>query len=186
MIRRMAFIAPAVGLVALLLSWGRPHPSATTPSVSPAPTDPARTPIPMLPPQLQHQRLDLRRHLMRTRHRPMRPIRQALEPIGLIPPQPGVKGLPRDTHPRRYILDRPTLRQDSQNRLIPLLRHTDLPHTRECQESTDTTVKHQPKQRKASTEHQTSSINRSKTLQVEPPWGVEPQTYALRVRCSTN
>ena len=21
---------------------------------------------------------------------------------------------------------------------------------------------------------------------VEPPWGVEPQTYALRVRCSTN
>jgi hypothetical protein len=40
----------------------------------------------------------------------------------------------------------------------------------ECQESTDVPVNHQPEHRHASTEHQMSSINRSRTAVLWAPW----------------
>jgi hypothetical protein len=51
---------------------------------------------------------------------------------------------------------------------------------RECQGSTGTGVNHQPEPGQASTGTAMSTIKRSNTSEVEPPWGIEPQTYALR------
>jgi hypothetical protein len=49
------------------------------------------------PPHLQHLRLDLRAHLMRAAGRPVRPVRQPLQPTRLIPGQPGMHALPGNT-----------------------------------------------------------------------------------------
>lgn len=53
---------------------------------------------------------------------------------------------------------------------------------RECQESAEVAVNHQPKTCKASAEAQLSGINRGNTSDSEPPIGIEPMTYALRER----
>jgi hypothetical protein len=60
--------------------------------------DPLRAPLRMRAPQLTHQRLDLRRRLMRTRPRPLRTIRQTGETAIAIPGQPRVHRLARHTH----------------------------------------------------------------------------------------
>jgi hypothetical protein len=70
----------------------------------------SRTPRRMLPPRLQHRRLHLRRHLLRRRPRPMRPVDQTLQSRRLIPGQPGMKRLPRHTHRSRGLVTvRPSL-----------------------------------------------------------------------------
>ena len=52
---------------------------------------------------------------------------------------------------------------------------------RECQGSAEVTVNHQPKLCKASAEVEKSSLSRRNTTISEPPRGIEPRTYALRV-----
>ena len=116
------------------------------------------------PPQLQHRRLDRGRHLMRTRPRPVRPIRQPLQTLGLIPGQPRMHRLARP--PRTWPATSVTVSPSADHRqhgLIPLLGHAQLPHHRECQQSAEVAVNHQPKQCQPSTEGRTSPIRRSNT-----------------------
>jgi hypothetical protein len=48
-------------------------------------------------------------------------------------------------HRSRHVLDRLALTDHRQHGAIPLLSHAQLPHARECQESTEVGVNHQPK-----------------------------------------
>ncbi len=105
---------------------------------------PPRTPRRMRPAQLRQRHLDLGRHLMRTRPRPMRPITQVVEPAGFVLRQPRMQRLTRHPQPGRHLRHRAPLGDHRQHRLIPLLAHTHLPHGNECQESAETAVKHQP------------------------------------------
>ena len=75
----------------------RPGPGSGRPPTPRAPAapragqldrDPPRPPIRMRPAHLQHPRLHLRRHLMRARRRPVRPVAKPLQALGLIPGQP--------------------------------------------------------------------------------------------------
>lgn len=117
------------------------HPTHSAPA--PPPPWPARTPTGaaptrMRPPQPRDQHLHLCRHLMRTRPRPMRPIPQPLDPTSLVLPQPVMNRLPRHPEPGRHIGHGLTIGKNRPNRLIPLLSHTDLPHSGECHRSTET------------------------------------------------
>lgn len=98
---------------------------------------PPRTPIRPRPPQLQHRRLHLGRHLMRTTLGPMRPIREPLQASGLVTGQPRMQRLPRHPDLARHLRNRQPVTDDGQHRLIPLLGHADLPHKG--------SVKNQPK-----------------------------------------
>jgi HTH-like domain len=89
---------------------------------------PPRPPRRMSPPQPRDHHLHISRHLMRTRPRPMRPIPQALDPAGLVLPQPIMNSLPRNPEPGRHIGHSLTIGENRPNRVIPLLSHTDLPH----------------------------------------------------------
>jgi hypothetical protein len=64
---------------------------------------------------------------------------------------------------RRHFRHGPALREHLENRPIPLLSHAQLPHAKECQESAEVAVNHQPKTCNPSTEDRTSRINRSHT-----------------------
>ena len=120
-----------------------------------------------------------RRHLMRTRPRPMRPVRQPLQPAGLIPAT--ATHAPSAGSPRTAAATSVTvtpIRDHRQHRLIPLLGHAQLPHRRERQGSAEVAVNHQPKHCQASPEadvkHQPkqhiSSVGRV---------GLEPTTQGL-------
>ena len=86
-----------------------------------------RTPPPMLPAQLQHQRLDIRRHLRRRRPRSMRMILQARQALSLVPGKPRMHALPRHPEPASHLNDRAPIGDHRQNGLITLLRHSQLP-----------------------------------------------------------
>ncbi len=90
--------------------------------------DPPRTPPRMHPPQLQHRRLHHGRHLMRTRHRPMRAIHQTLEARGLIPGLPRADRLPRHPDLSGDVRHRRTRPDHREHRVISLLGHAQLPH----------------------------------------------------------
>jgi hypothetical protein len=127
--------------------------------------DPPRPPIPILTTQLEHHHLDLGRHLMRARTRPMRPVEQTLQPVRLIAGQPAMQRLPRHPGLIRRRLHIQTVGDHRQHRLIPLLNHRKLPHAEgvsrisrnRCQPSAETpssinrrrSAKHQPKQYRA-------------------------------------
>lgn len=128
-----------------------------------APEPPPRPPQRMPPPRLQHSDLHRRRHLTRTRHRPVRTVRQPLQPARLVPGQPPMQCLPRDTPRRGDLGDRAAIADDRQHSPVPLLSHTHLPHTRERQRSADIPVNHQPKHRQPSAEARSSTIRRSRT-----------------------
>jgi hypothetical protein len=81
-------------------------------------------------PQLHEPDLHPRIHLMRTRPGPIRPIGQPVQPARGIPAQPGMQPLPRHPDLRRHIGHRQAVLHDSQDRLITLLDHGELPeHT---------------------------------------------------------
>jgi hypothetical protein len=48
-------------------------------------------------------------------------------------------------HAMVHLRDRAQLRDHLENRPIPLLSHAELPHARECQESAEGAVNHQPR-----------------------------------------
>jgi hypothetical protein len=100
--------------------------------------DPPRTPPRMRPTHLQDPGLDLTRHLVRTRGRTSRPGLQPSQPRVLIPTQPRMDRLPRDTPPLRDLRDRPAIGEHRHHRLILLLLHAQL-HEHEP------SVKNQPK-----------------------------------------
>ena len=120
--------------------------------------DPPRTPRRMQPTHLQHPDLDHGRHLMRTRPRPVRPIRQPLQTAGLVPASHACS-VCRDTPTR----PRPPMTVTAIARSPPAPPDTaapprSSPSSRECQGSAEAAVKHQPKHCQASTEARTSSI----------------------------
>jgi hypothetical protein len=90
--------------------------------------DPPRPPRRMQPPQLEHRRLDQRRHLMRTRPRPVRPIRQPRQTVGLIPADPGMQRLPGHAPLLRRSGHVMPIGDHRQHRPIALLGHAHLPH----------------------------------------------------------
>jgi hypothetical protein len=90
--------------------------------------DPPRAPRPMHPAQLEHRRLDQRRHLMRARSRPARPIRQRLQPTGLIAAQPAMQRLPGHAPLLGHRGHLMPLGDHRQHRQIALLGHAQLPH----------------------------------------------------------
>ena len=124
---------------------------------------PPRPPVRPRTPQLQQRGLDLGRHLMRTRPRPMRPVHQPFQTLSLIPRPPGMHRLPRHPGLLRSLRHTQPVGDHRQHGLIPLLSHAHLPHGIERQGSTGATVKHQPKQCHPSTEAKTSNISRSHT-----------------------
>jgi hypothetical protein len=81
---------------------------------------PDRPPPRMLTPKLTHQRLDLRSQLMRTRPRPLRPVRQPAQPVAAIAPQPRMHALPQHPTPLSDLGHRHP-RLDLQHGSIPLL-----------------------------------------------------------------
>ena len=82
---------------------------------------------------------------MRAMRRPRRPIAQALQAVTLIAGQPAVHRLPTHAPLACHLTHRPTVRNDRQNRFVPLLAHAHLPHGRgvsrryrsSCSESTE-------------------------------------------------
>ncbi len=90
----------------------------------------------------------------------MRSIAQLLQPTRLVSRQPTVHRL--QAHPPfcGHLGDRPALADHSEDCLVPLFRHDQLPHVRECQESAETGVKHHPKPCQGSAGTPFSSISR--------------------------
>jgi hypothetical protein len=90
------------------------------------PHDPRRPPRRMLPAHRHDRRLHQRRHLMRTRLRLRRPVRQPRQTAVVgIPPQPFMHRLPSDPIPPRDLGDRRAF-QYLEHRPIPLLHDTQL------------------------------------------------------------
>jgi hypothetical protein len=93
---------------------------------------PARTPPLVIQAQLQHPRLHLGVHLVRTRPRPARPVGQVRHPTRRrIPPQPPMQRLPRNPEPGRHLRHSRAVVEDLHHRPIPLLHHSQLHQHRE-------------------------------------------------------
>src|SRR5579863_968184 len=71
--------------------------------------------------------------------------------------------LPADPPIRGHLSDRLAVRDHCQDRLVPLLRHAECPHVRECQASPGTGVKHHPELCKGSAGYVLSRISRIST-----------------------
>ncbi len=126
-------------------------------------TQPPRTPRRMRQPQLHQRDLNRRRHLMRTRTRTMRTVPKTSQPAGLVLGQPRMHGLTRHPEPGRHARHCLAVGDHRPHGLIPLLSHRQLPHERECHQSTEVAVTHQPKHCHQSTEGRMASISRSNT-----------------------
>lgn len=87
--------------------------------------DPSRALPRMMPAQLTHQRLHLRRRLMRTTQRPPRPVLQTGETHLGIPGQPGMNRLPGHPNPGRHLNHR-FAGLHGEDRPIPLLNDRQL------------------------------------------------------------
>jgi hypothetical protein len=117
-------------------------------------------------PQLNQRDLDHHRHLMRTRTRHMRPIRQTLQPTRLITGQPPMHRLARHPEPGRHTRHRLAVGDHRPDGLIPLLSHRHLPHEpgvspisrSSCHPSTETLL---PLNRSPVGRHQPKSYNRT-------------------------
>jgi hypothetical protein len=96
------------------------------------------------PPELEHHRLQLRRHLVRARHGSVRPVPRCLQTPGLIPRQPRVRGLPAHPPFGGHLADGLARTDDRKDCPVSLLGHAQFPHVRECQASTEVGVKPQP------------------------------------------
>ena len=142
---------------------------ADTAAAARARTGSAAAPNTVLTPQLEHHAPRPRQHLMRTRPRPMRPVTQTLQAVGLVSASQACS-VCRDTPTfSATCLPSEPVGDHRQHRLIALLSHRKLPHARECQGSAEIGVKHQPKHCQASPEDDLSSISRSNTCPLVPP-----------------
>ncbi len=91
-------------------------------------TEPDRplTPTRLHPSQLDNPRLDLDRHLMRTRQRLRRPIRQTSQTIGRVTAQPSMHRLARHDTTKRHVSDRRKVVDHLQHSCITLLHKPQL------------------------------------------------------------
>gem|GEM_PF-5621124 len=88
--------------------------------------DRPRTPPRIRPAQLHDPRFDFGRHLMRTRQRLLRPIRQTRQTFGRVATQPSMHCLARHTEADRNIGDRCSLVHHLEHRLITQLHKPQL------------------------------------------------------------
>jgi hypothetical protein len=94
---------------------------------------PAWTPVRVATTGFEHPDLDGRIHLMRTTGWSMGAIGEPAEPLILIPPQPPVHRLARDSEAPRDLHHRNAITDHREHRLIPLFHDTQLhQHAREC------------------------------------------------------
>ncbi len=95
--------------------------------------EPARTPVGVAPPGLEHPDLGRRIHLMRAPRRSVGPVREPAEPLGLIPAEPPVHRLARHAEAIRHLDHRNTVTDHREHCLIPLFHDAQLhQHAREC------------------------------------------------------
>jgi hypothetical protein len=87
-------------------------------------------------------------------------VAQRLQTTRFIPGQPGVQCLPAYPPFLGHLGDRPALADDCEDCLVSLFRHAQFPHVRECQESAETAVNHQPNSCQGSAESRLSGISR--------------------------
>src|SRR4029077_7606979 len=140
---------------------------------------------------LEHHRLHGRWHLMRALSRPVRPIVQAFESVALITHQPPVHRSPGHAPVRGHLAHCPTIANNRQDRLVPLLSHAHLPHARERDKSPEVGVTHQPKLCDASAEGLLGPVSRTCTIwwlgrkdsNLQPS---DPESAALPLRHSPN
>lgn len=125
-------------------------------------------------------------HLMGTRDRTTRARLQTSQALILIAAQPRMDRLPRDTPTLGDLTDRHTLSQHRQRRLVLLLLHAELPDH-------EGVSRRNRSHRQATTEplhsrNPSHSVKEDPGLysDVEPPVGIEPTTYSLRVNRSTD
>ena len=140
-------------------------------------------------------------HLMRTRPRPMRPIRQAppARPAAYRANHACTVCRVTRTFAATSVTEHAVL-DHRQHRLIPLLRHAQLPQhrptpsgSRESREERRQGVKPQPRRCQPSAET-VSTLSRCPIRQgsaeithtIEPTRGLEPRTARLQVECATN
>ncbi len=134
--------------------------NATAPQLT---DDAARSPVRLPAPQLEDRRLHRRGHLIGTRRRSVGAVREPLQATRFVPGQPGMHRLPADPPIRGHLSDRLAIRDHCEDRLVPLFRHAECPHVRECQASPGTGVKHQPELCKGSAGYVLSRISRIST-----------------------
>ncbi len=70
---------------------------------------------------------------------------QAFQSVAFAARQPTVHRPPRNAPIPGHLVDRPTVPNYRQDRLVPLLSHAHLPHARERDKSAEVAVTHQPK-----------------------------------------
>src|ERR1700733_8633335 len=95
-------------------------------------------------------------------------------------------GAPVHSPLERHFGDGPTLADDRQDCLVPLLSHAHVPHGRDCDQSAEAVGTSQPKVCDTSAEALQRRITRTCTHAKVPAQGFEPWTLGLRVPCSTN
>ncbi len=133
----------------------------------------------------RHHRLELPRHLVRTPGRTVRSITQILQATCFVPGEQCVQRLPAHPPLSGHLGDRLALCGHRLDCLVPLFRHADFPHVRECQASAETGVKHQPKLCQGSAEPRLSGISRISTSGLAGEEGLEPSNGGSKVRCLT-
>ena len=106
-------------------------------------TDRLRAPHRMLHPHRHDPRLGLRRHLMRTRTRRLRPDPPDPPTLGRVPRQPPMHRLPRHPGTRRDLSHRNAV-ENLQHRCIPLFHKPELHQHDDTPWSTSSTRKHSP------------------------------------------
>jgi hypothetical protein len=121
-------------------------------------------PVPMRPPQLEHQRLDGGRHLVWAGDRLVRPIAKPFQASCLISRQPAMHRAPVHSPLESHVGDAPTLADDRQHCRVPLLSHAHVPHARDCDQSAEAVGTSQPKVCDTSAEALQRRVNRTFTV----------------------
>ena len=139
-----------------------------------------RTPPRMIPAQLTHRRLHLRRRLMRTRLRPMRPVLQRVQTVLAIAGQPRMHALPRHPELDRDLTD-PVPGPHRQHRPKPLLHHRQLP---QCQSRPPTTRRPQTSNDQPAAASTLSSINRYSDVKHQPSYDMHCLICTAELFCT--
>src|SRR5207253_62139 len=93
----------------------------------------------------------------------MRAVPKAVEALALVSRQPSMDRPPVEVPLRSDLAHGATLADDTQHCLIPLFSHAQLPHGRDCDESTEPGETDQPKVWDASAEGLSGRVNRTTT-----------------------
>src|SRR6266568_3524551 len=99
---------------------------------------------------------------------------QAFQSVAFAARQPTVHRPPRNAPIPGHLVDRPTVPNYRQDRLVPLLSHAHLPHARERDKSAEVAVTHQPKVCDPSAEGLLGPVRRTCTNIMVLAQGVEP------------